>query len=138
MSILKVSEAAALGFHATVMTAETDDKISTASIARQLKASEAHLSKVMRCLVKAGIVESATGPHGGFKLANKPEKIRLIDVYNAVEGKFPSVNCLFAKPVCKGKSCILGDFIGKINAECLEYFEKTTIRDLIHKGEVDL
>ena len=86
-SILKVSEAVALAIHACVIVAEkqAEGKTTTASIASALKASEAHLSKVMQRLVRARIMNSVRGPGGGFVMSAKPEDIRLINIYEAVD-----------------------------------------------------
>lgn len=134
-SILKISEAVSLGIHAVIITAlNKDERISTPEIASAIEASEAHLSKVMQRLVKAGIVKSNRGPGGGFVLAEKPSKIRLLDIYLAIEGDFPHGNCLFEKKICGKRPCFLGDFLRKINAECSDYFKNTTVGDLI-EGE---
>ena len=129
--ILRISEAAAIGIHAVVALAGSDTKrLSGHELANGMKASEAHLLKVMRHLVKAGIVSSERGPTGGFALAKEPERIPLIDVYEAIEGTFPNGACLFASPVCGGKSCPMGEFICGINREAMNYFLKTTVGHL--------
>lgn len=131
-SILKISEAVSLAIHAVIITAlKNDERVSTSEIAAAIEASEAHLSKVMQRLVKAGIVKSNRGPGGGFVLAEKPSKIKLIDIYIAIEGSFPHSNCLFEKKICGKRACFLGDFLRKINAECSDYFRNTTVGDLI-------
>lgn len=135
-SILKISEAVSLAIHAVIVTAlKKDERISTTEIASAIEASEAHLSKVMQRLVKAGIVKSNRGPGGGFVLGEKPSKIRLLDIYIAIEGSFPHSNCLFEKKVCGKRSCFLGDFLRNINAECSDYFKNTTVGDLLKEEE---
>lgn len=129
--ILRISEAAAIGIHAVVALAGSDSKrLSGHELAQGMKASEAHLLKVMRLLVKAGVASSERGPAGGFALAKEPEDISLLDIYEAIEGEFPKGLCLFASPVCGGKSCPMGDFICGINREALDYFSNTTIGKL--------
>jgi len=130
--ILRISEAAAIGIHAVVaLASHKEERISGHDLAAAMKASEAHLAKVMPKLVKAGLIKSERGPSGGFSLATDAERISLLDVYEAIEGKFPDGHCLFANPVCKGKSCPLGGFIGKINKEALEYFSETTVGKIL-------
>jgi Rrf2 family protein len=132
-SILKISEAVALAIHACVIIAgkKAESKTTTTSIAGALKASEAHLSKVMRRLVKAGIVNSVRGPGGGFVINAKPEDIRLIDIYEAVDGVFKCRNCFFDRESCKGKKCLLGKFIESINIQVKIFFETKTLANLI-------
>ena len=135
-SILKISEAVALAIHACVIIAKkkAESKTSATSIASALKASEAHLSKVMQRLVKAGIVDSARGPGGGFVIKARPEDIRLIDIYEAVDGVFKCGNCLFDHQACDGKKCLLGNFIENINEQVKAFFETKTLASLI-KGK---
>ena len=135
-SILKISEAVALAIHACVIIAnqKAESKTTTTSIAGALKASEAHLAKVMQRLSKAGIVYSVRGPGGGFVIKAKPESIRLIDIYEAVDGVFKCSNCLFDHQSCDGKKCLLGNFIESINEQVKMFFETKTLANLI-KGK---
>lgn len=133
-SILKISEAVALAIHACVIIAgkKAESKTTTSSIASALKASEAHLAKVMLRLVKAGIVDSARGPGGGFVIKAKPENIRLLDIYEAVDGVFKCSNCLFDHQSCDGKKCLLGNFIESINVQVRMFLETKTLANLIN------
>lgn len=135
-SILKISEAVALGIHACVIIAgnKSESNTTTTFIASALKASEAHLSKVMQRLVKAGVVFSARGPGGGFMLKAKPEEIKLIDIYEAVDGSLNCSNCLFDHQPCTDNNCLLGNFIESINSQVKLFFETQTLDKLI-KGE---
>lgn len=45
------------------------------------------LRKILSMLVKNGIVESAYGTTGGFKLKRKPSKIHLQEIYCAIEDR---------------------------------------------------
>jgi Rrf2 family protein len=130
-NILKISEAASLALHAVAYLADrTNEKLSNKDIAAAIKVSEAHLSKVMQRLNKAGIVRSIRGPKGGFTLAKDPVETRLLDVYEAIEGPLPNNYCLIGSPVCAGDKCILGDLLGNLNNEVRDYLEKTRLSDL--------
>ena len=129
--ILRISEAVAIGIHASLALASNDgSRISGHELAQGMKASEAHLLKVMRLLGKAGIVASERGPSGGFSLAKDAGSVRLLDIYEAIEGSFPNGSCLFASPVCGGISCPMGAFICGINRQAMDYFTKTTLKQL--------
>jgi Rrf2 family protein len=53
-----------------------------------------YLAKVMRVLVRDGIVRSTVGPDGGYMLAKKPEEITLMEIYEAVMGRLVIIDCL--------------------------------------------
>lgn len=44
-------------------------------------------------LSQAGIVNTITGPHGGYSLAKSPDKISFLDIVEAVEGKTKTFKC---------------------------------------------
>ena len=54
---------------------------------------EAYLAKLLKALVRAGVLSSASGPRGGFRLARPPEEITVADVVAAVEGQSPLFQC---------------------------------------------
>ena len=99
-------------------------------MAGQLKASEAHLSKVMQRLARARIVKSHRGPRGGFALDTGKDDTTLLDVYEAIEGPFSTDYCLFESKVCLGDRCALGGMLERVNKEIKNYLESTRLSDL--------
>ena len=59
--------------------------VNSESIARVTGVPAGYLSKVLRDLVVAHLVESSRGRGGGFRLARRPESISILDVVHAVE-----------------------------------------------------
>jgi len=128
---LKLSEAASLALHAMVfLAAHPGRRWSARALARKLRGSEAHLAKVLQRLVKAGLVDSARGRNGGFKLARAQSRIRLIDVYQAVEGKLARGHCLMDRPVCGGSKCILGGLLRTLDTWLRAYLSGTKLSQL--------
>ena len=129
--VLRVSDAAALALHAMVFLARNGErKISVPGMADRLDASQAHLSKVLQRLGKAGYVRSARGPTGGFELVRPAEEVTLLEVYEAIEGPLGDVDCLFPSRVCGSDRCILGSLIGDVNREVREYLSRTRISEV--------
>jgi Rrf2 family protein len=54
----------------------------------------AYLSKLLKSLVRAGILDATTGPRGGFRLARPPGDITVLDILEAVEGRGPLFQCM--------------------------------------------
>ena len=131
-SLLKITDAASLALHTMVLLASAPDEVvTTGDIAESLRASEAHLSKVLQRLNKAGLVKSVRGPQGGFKLAKKPEAITLLDIYEAMEGPLITSTCLLGTPMCVGPICMLGSLLSTVNTEVKDYFENTQLDKLV-------
>ncbi len=133
--LLKMSDATVLGLHAMVYLAERPDGIITTSkIAAYLKASEAHLAKVLQRLTKAGLIKSIRGPKGGFTLVQNGEKTSLLTIYETLEGPFPKLDCLFSAPICNNTDCLMGDLLTKLSREIREYLATTMIMQLAKGG----
>lgn len=130
-SILKISEAAILALHSMAFLATNSGKpFSTRKIALELRASEAHLSKVLQRLAKVGLVKSLRGPKGGFMLGKACDKISLLDVYESIDGPFVPGKCLLDTPIHDTKDCILGGLLEKLDKQVRGYMVETKLSKL--------
>jgi Rrf2 family protein len=127
--LVRMSEATAIGMHAMVLLAQADGPLPAASTAGSLDVSPAHLSKVLQALSRSGLLEARRGPNGGYALARPASGIRLLDIYEALEGPLRQDGCLFAKPVCRRSRCALGDVVSGVRRQVLEYMRTTTLAD---------
>jgi len=130
-NILRISEAASLALHSTVLLAANPGKlISTREIASMLHVSEAHLSKVLQRLTRTGIVRAIRGPRGGFRLVKPANETTLLEVYESIEGTLTSSKCLFGSPICEGDACILGGLLETVDRQFRDYLTETKLDDL--------
>ncbi len=60
--------------------------VQAADIAATYDLPTAYAAKIMSQLAKAQILRSDRGPRGGFQLARAPEKITLLEIFEAVRG----------------------------------------------------
>jgi Rrf2 family protein len=115
-TLLGISEAASIGWHAMIVLAANPDELhSTAEIAEHLQVSGAHLSKVLQRLTRAGLVEAVRGPRGGFQLGKPAKEITILEIYESIEGPLQERKCLLRKPICNGKCCIIGDLLRRVD-----------------------
>jgi Rrf2 family protein len=129
--LLRISEAASLALHTVALLAADPHKVvTTEEIASTLKASEAHLSKVLQRLAKTGLVTSIRGPRGGFLLGKPRDKISLLAVYEAIEGPLRPHNCLLGTPICNGRRCILGGLLQTVDKQVRECLAGTKLTGL--------
>jgi len=130
-----VSEAASLAVHATALLAGSRGRrMSARHMAESLGASEAHLSKVLARLAKAGIVKGRRGPSGGFVLARRPERISIREVYEAIEGRIEPRRCLLGIPVCGRRRCAIGELFARVNRDLARALGRMTVADLRFRG----
>jgi Rrf2 family protein len=129
----RVSGAANLGLHAmAVIAAGPEPSRRTREIAARLKASVAHLAKVMVALEHAGLVTGTRGPAGGYRLARPASRISLREVYEAIEGPMAAPACLFGDPVCEAERCVLSDYFGGLNREVVRKLARTRLTDIVN------
>jgi Rrf2 family protein len=135
----KISDAAALALHAvTMMVQHPQAPLPTHTIATALKCSEAHLSKVMQRLVRAGVAVSARGPKGGFKLARPEVELNILSVLEAIEGPLSGGGCLLSPPQCDGKECLFGALSIHVNAIVRKELQRITVNDLRRRKHIPL
>jgi Rrf2 family protein len=128
----RVSEAAKLGLHALAVIAAGPEPVArTREIAARLKASAAHLAKVMVALEHAGLVTGTRGPTGGYRLNRPARQISLREIYEAIEGPMQARECLFGEPVCEAQGCVLSKYFGGLNREVIRKLARTRLTDLV-------
>lgn len=78
--------------------------VNSNTIAMQQNIPPRFLQKIMRSLIKAGLIKSLRGVDGGFVLIRHPEAITLLDVITAMEGPIAIHQCLAERAACN-KHC---------------------------------
>lgn len=58
------------------------------------------VSKVLKLLNQAGLLESVRGARGGYRLARCADDISILDIISAIEGPFAMVECSIAPGLC--------------------------------------
>lgn len=127
-NLLEMSEATALGIHAMVLVAKGDGWISADHLAQSLRASKAHLSKVLSSLADAGLLSAKRGPGGGYALAQPADVVSLLQVYEVLQGPARRDGCLFDAPICHQVQCVLGDLVSRVRGEVFDHLATTTLR----------
>ncbi len=82
------------GLHCLLWLAGSGDTaLSSRDLAELQGVSPSFLAKIFPKLEKAGIVTSAEGVRGGYRLARAPEDITVLQVVDAIEGEKPLFDC---------------------------------------------
>jgi len=131
-SIIQISEAASLALHSMViLAASPDESLTVREITARTGVSEAHLSKVMQRLAKAGLVKSTRGPKGGFVVDDSALSTPLIVIFEAIEGPVSNTTCLLPSIECPFHECLFGGLLGRMTAEFKEYMRTKTLGDMV-------
>lgn len=97
------------------MASKSGRAVTVTELTDDLKMPRPFLRKILQRLNKVGMVRSARGKEGGFRLAKEPYKITLADFIEAFQGPFSINECVFKKKVCPNiKKCSLKRKIDEI------------------------
>jgi Rrf2 family protein len=92
-----------------------------------------YLAKVMRHLVTAGIVSAQRGQGGGFRLHKPPERIRMVDVLEAVACDNSPGACAFGPGPCDSrKPCMLHGVWSRFQDAVGSWAMETTLAEVSH------
>lgn len=88
----------------TCIAAHPADVLSTAQIAEEARLELPTVSKLLKLLGHAGLVESFRGVNGGYRLARPAEMISLAEIVEAMEGPIGLTECSMAQGHCERQS----------------------------------
>lgn len=93
--MFRISQGVRLGMLALTLLAQRGGQapLSIATLAASESLPEPYLQQVLLQLKRGGIVRSIRGAGGGFVLARPPERIRLLDVLQALDGPVELCEC---------------------------------------------
>lgn len=106
--------------------------ISGKTIAAQAGIPAPYLSRIMGDLVRGGLLQSARGPSGGFRLARSPKEISLYDVLARFEAFLADQRpCPFNNQICSDEDPCQGhDGWNKVCETLRNYLRRTSIQQV--------
>lgn len=72
----------------------SDDYIPLKDVAERQEISKKYLELIAKELVKAGLLNGASGKHGGYKLTRTPEEYSVGEIIEVMDGPIVPVSCL--------------------------------------------
>ncbi|HEX6818569.1 MAG TPA: Rrf2 family transcriptional regulator [Ktedonobacterales bacterium] len=92
---MKLSEGVEWGLHCAALLAvlPPGNTLSGKALAEFHGVSESYLVKHLKAMARAGVLESVSGPKGGYRLARLATEITVLDIVDAVEGPRPAFRC---------------------------------------------
>lgn len=99
-----------LADYAVVVLADMAERdgglLSAAVIAQHTGISEPTVAKVLKLLSREGVVQSARGAGGGYRLTCAADEIAVVDIIEAIEGPIALTACVDgAEPDCALGAC---------------------------------
>ena len=93
------------------------------------------VSKVLKSLTRAGLLDSIRGSKGGYRLARPPAQISVVQMITALEGPVAMTECLTHPGACaqEGSCGLQGPWL-RINGAVQDALEKITLADIAEPG----
>lgn len=111
-------------------------KIPIEEIARRLSVPRHFLGKILKGVVKAGILSSTRGQQGGFYINEKTLITPILHIVLLTEGKNYFNTCLLSLRSCNAANpCPMHSKVEKFKDDLLEVYSQTTIGDLLKENK---
>ncbi len=116
--------------------AKNGPPVSLAEIAAAQMLSLAYLEQLFGPLRRAGLVASARGPGGGYRLARPAEQISISDIVDAVDEPIRATRCEDGASGCVGgRRCITHDLWAELGAQIHLFLAGLSLQDVV-QGDV--
>jgi Rrf2 family iron-sulfur cluster assembly transcriptional regulator len=105
-----------------------------AGIAERQEISLAYLEQLFAQLRRAGLVNSARGPGGGFRLARQAADIRIAEIVAAVEEEMRATRCHTGSPHgCRSDKarCLTHDLWEELGRQIHLFMNAVTLQDVV-------
>lgn len=118
---------------------DTGDYLHVRDLAQQHDLPSPYLSKLFQLLANGGVLESARGPKGGFRLARPADRISLSDILHLLHGERGAqpggLPCSTCATEGGGNPCILHAAWIKAQEQWESFLGSTSLGDLKRRQE---
>lgn len=115
-----------------------NDPIALADIAARQSISLAYLEQLFARLRRHGLVQSARGPGGGYRLSGPADQISVADVIKAVDEAVDATRCGGQKN-CQGtERCLTHDLWEGLSVQIETFLSGISLADLVQQPSVKL
>ena len=128
---MKISTRGRYALTFMIALAKSDSYVSIKDISEEENISMKYLEKIVSLLCKAGMVSSAHGKNGGYKLNKLPEEYSIGEILRVTEGDMLPAPCVKDKNCEKVATCEMYSFWNGLYDNISEYVDTKTLKDFI-------
>jgi Rrf2 family protein len=133
MGLMQISRKADYALRAVIYLSSQDPErsCSAGEIAAHERVPQKFLEKIIRDLIRSGLVKSKRGCDGGYSLARSPHQISFRDVMEAVEGPIAVNLCMDQRRNCDHLGrCSMRWVWNAVQSKVVDVFTHTTLADV--------
>jgi Rrf2 family protein len=137
--MLRLSKKADYGLMAMKHLAEHADRgaCSAKDVADSYRIPQELLAKILQRLVKAGLLKSQHGTHGGYVLARDAKSISALEVIRAIDGPLFITSCVTIHGDCEQSDlCTIREPLRKVNQGIEDVLRSISIADMREEPSV--
>jgi Rrf2 family iron-sulfur cluster assembly transcriptional regulator len=114
--------------------------VSLAEIANRQDISQEYLEQLFGKLRKAGLVESARAPGGGYRLAREASDIPVADIILAVDEELRFTRCSgdAVEGCVRGEQCSAHDLWSSLGRQMMYFLGSITLDDVVSRRNLAL
>ena len=110
-----------------------DRALALAEIAHRQEISLSYLEQLFARLRRKGLVKSARGPGGGYRLARSAEETMIGDIVHAVDEPLRATRCGVGKGCMnQGERCLTHDLWADLGRRIEDYLASVSLADVVH------
>lgn len=114
----------------------TDSPVPLAEISERQGISLSYLEQLFARLRRQGLVKSARGPGGGYRLNRVADEIAVIEVLNAIDEKIDTTRC-GGKGDCQGgQPCLTHDLWCDLSKQISDFLSGISLGELVERRTV--
>ena len=107
--------------------------LALAEIAQRQEISLSYLEQLFARLRRKGLVKSARGPGGGYRLAKNAEETKIAEIVHAVDEPLRATRCDKTKGCMqKGERCLTHDLWEDLGRRIEDYLASVSLADVVN------
>jgi Rrf2 family protein len=105
-------------------------------IAKRQGISAKYIEQLIAVLKGAGLVNAVRGVHGGYSMAKPPSRVKMLEVFELLEGNLDQLECRGCPGSCsRDKNCVVRDVWSRVREAVKGVLEKETLSDMASRAK---
>lgn len=110
-----------------------DGFVPLTDIADRVRESQKYLESTVSVLTQNGLILSARGKSGGYKLSREPKEYDVAEIITAAEGSLAPVSCLDGVNTCENAcNCLTLPLWKELDDVIMSFLRSKTLADLLN------